>query len=67
MYVTNDIAVCTCPQTLRHITNPLQLKDKMKDRKLIKESKPDQITFSQSFNYSLFQGSVIFKMWLLKI
>ena len=41
MYVTNDIAVCTCPQTLRHITNPLQLKDKMKDRKFIKESKPD--------------------------
>ena len=39
MYVTNDIAVRTCPQFLRHITNPVQLKDKMKDRNLIKELK----------------------------
>ena len=51
MYVTNDIAVRTCPQFLRHITNPVQLKDKMKDRNLIKELKPDQNTYSQSFFY----------------
>ena len=50
MYVTNDIAVRTCPQTLRHITNPLQLKDKMKDWNLIKDIKPDQNTFSQSLH-----------------
>ena len=51
MYVTNDIAVRTCPQFLRHITNPVQLKDKIKDRNLIKELKPDQNTLTQSFFY----------------
>ena len=51
MYVTNDIAFCTCPQILRHITNPLQLKDKMKDLNLMKESKADQNTFSKSLYY----------------
>ena len=51
MYVTNDIAVRTCPQFLRHITNPLQLKDKMKDSNLINESKADQNTFSKYLYY----------------
>ena len=59
MYVTNDIAARTCPQTLRQITNPLQLKDKMKDWNLIKELKPDQNTF---YNYQ----SITFKIWLIE-